>query len=376
MNSVKEQFLKKELLGLAKRSKITRRNDMELGSNKIIKDNLTIQLADIWGFCYGVLYALEEVGRVLEENPQKKIWVLGDLIHNPRVNEKLKQLGAEFIGFTDIAQIQKGDLVIIPAFGTKKKVLKKLKNLDIELINTTCPEVQKVEKKVRKFNQQDYTVIIHGKYEHQESIATSSYANKYLIVRNLSEAKYICNYLSGGKEKDKFLEKFSNATPEHFDPEQDLKKIGLANQTTMLMNDSLQIFNLFQETIEARDGNLKNIETIETICSATQDRQDAMKALIKEDNFDFFLVVGGHISSNTQNLARTVNNSSNIPVYHVEEATDFSQDKIRYLPAGKKETTEKENWLPAGKINVGITAGASTPHSQLEEVIHKLLDIY
>lgn len=376
MSSVKEQFLEKDLLGLAKGREETRRDGMKLGNNRIIKGKLTVELADIWGFCYGVLYALEEVGRVLEEYPDRKIWVLGDLIHNPLVNEELKRLGAEFIELNEISRIKENNVAVIPAFGTKKKIVEELEQLDIKLINTTCPEVQKVEKKVKEFNQQDYTVLIHGKYTHQESIATGSYADKYLIIRNYTEAQYVCDYIKGEGDRENFLEKFGEASSEDFDPDRDLEKIGLANQTTMLMNDSLRIFELFRETIEARDGNTEKIQSIETICSATQDRQDAVKDLIDGDNFDSFLVVGGHHSSNTQNLARTVNNSSQIPVYHVEGAKDFSRDQIKYLPPGKKQTETRKNWLSEGEMKVGITAGASTPHSQLEEVISKLLTYY
>ena len=361
---------------LAKRRQETQRDGAVFGFNRIKKNDLTLRLANIWGFCYGVLYALEEVSRILESYPDRRIWVLGDLIHNPLVNQELQNLGAKFIELDEIDRVQPDDLVVIPAFGTKKEILTNLQEREVKLINTTCPEVQTVEERVKEFNQKGYTVIIHGKYSHQETIATCSYADSYLIVRNLEEAQYVCDYILGNGERKEFLSKFKDAIPADFDPDEDLERIGLANQTTMLMNDSLQIFNLFENTIKKRDGNLDNFLSIDTICSATQDRQDAVKNLISENDFDLFIVVGGHNSSNTQNLARTVESSADIPVYHIEEPDDFNRQQITFLPPGEKEEQIEQEWLPAGEINLGITAGASTPHSQLESVIKKLLSYY
>ncbi|MFP4687038.1 MAG: 4-hydroxy-3-methylbut-2-enyl diphosphate reductase [bacterium] len=376
MNTVKKDLLAKDLLRLAKRRKTVQRGNITAGNNLIRKGPLTIKLADTWGFCYGVLYAIEEVGRVLAENPDKTIWVLGDLIHNPHVNQELQRLGAKFIGLDEISIIGEDDIIVIPAFGTKKNILKELNSRNLQIINTTCPEVQTVEEKVQEFNGADYTAIIHGKFEHQESIATSSYAHKYLIVRNEEESRYVCDYILNGGDREEFLNKFRNSCSPDFDPDKDLIQIGMANQTTMLMNESLKIFEIFRETIHKRDGGEKNFKSIRTICSATQDRQDAVKNLIQKNGFDFFIVVGGHNSSNTQNLARSVHENSHIPVYHIENPDSFNENKITYLPPGEKKQLTKKNWLPDGQITVGITAGASTPHSQLERVIQKLLSFF
>ncbi len=376
MNTVKKEFLRKDLLKLAKGRKEVKKGDMVLGHNQIRKNLLTVKLAPIWGFCYGVLYAIEEVGEALEENPDKNIWVLGELIHNPRVNRELQNLGAHFINFNEIDRIRDGDVVVIPAFGTRKNVLKHLQNRKLTLIDTTCPEVRTVEEQVKKFNQEGYTAIIHGKYSHQESIATSSYADKYLIVRNLSETEYVCDYMLEGGNREDFMEKFNRASSSGFNPDRDLEKIGVANQTTMLMNESLKIFNKFEETVRRRDKNSENFCSIKTICSATQDRQDAVKKLLKNNKFDLFIVVGGHNSSNTQNLARTVTDNSATAVYHIENAGCFTRKSIEFLPPDVEDTRQEKNWLPEGKIKVGLTAGASTPHSQLESVLEKLLGFY
>ncbi len=376
MNTVKEEFLKKDLLKLAKGRKEVEKGDMVLGHNKIQKNRLTVKLAPIWGFCYGVLYAIEEVGEALEENSEKNIWVLGELIHNPRVNRELQNGGARFINFNEIDRIEDNDVVVIPAFGTRKNVLDHLKDRPLTLIDTTCPEVRTVEEQVKKFNQDNYTAIIHGKFSHQESIATSSYAEKYLIVRNLKEAEYVCNYMLEEGDREQFMEKFNRASSSDFDPDRNLEKIGVANQTTMLMNESLEIFNKFEETVRKRDGNTENFRSIKTICSATQDRQDAVKKLLEDNNFNLFIIVGGHNSSNTQNLARTVADNSSTEVYHIENADCFSKDTIEFLPTDNNEIQEKNNWLPPGEISVGLTAGASTPHSQLESVLKKLLGFY
>ncbi|MGM0380484.1 MAG: 4-hydroxy-3-methylbut-2-enyl diphosphate reductase, partial [bacterium] len=254
--------------------------------------------------------------------------------------------------------------------------LEHLKNRDITLIDTTCPEVRTVEEKVKEFNQKGFTALIHGKYSHQESIATSSYADKYLIIRDLAEAEYVTNYMLNGGDKSDFLDKFNRASSSDFEPGSDLEKIGVANQTTMLMNESVKIFNKFRETIRKRDGSTENFSSIGTICSATQDRQDAVKNLLKENHFDLFIVVGGHNSSNTQNLARTAAENSSTNVYHIEDSQCFTEKTITYLPVDSKNTLQQQNWLPEGEITVGITAGASTPHSQLESVLEKLLGFY
>lgn len=377
MSEVKEQLLEKNFLGLAKRNEYTKKDGITLGHNTITKGDLTIHLADVWGFCYGVLYAIEAVGEVLEENPDKKVWVLGELIHNNHVNNELREMGAHFIEPDEVREkADDDDVVVVPAFGTKEDVFDFLEDQTFEQVDTTCPEVREVEEQVQSFDNDGFTTIIHGKHEHQESIATSSFADPHLIVRDEEETEIVCNYITNGGSKESFLDTFEHAASESFNPEKDLQRIGLANQTTMLMNESVRIFEMIESAVKERDGHVDNVRTIDTICSATQDRQDAVNALTGNNEFDLFLVVGGHHSSNTKNLARTAESENGVPAYHIEEADCFNRDSIQYLPYDEQEATSEANWLPSGTVSVGLTAGASTPHSDLEEIVRKLISFY
>lgn len=378
MSKVKDELLSKELLRHAKTKGMTEIGDIRAGNHQIIKGNLQLELADVWGFCYGVLYAIEAVGETLEKYPNRNVWVLGDLIHNPYVNGQLEKLGATFINPREIDLIESEDVAIIPAFGTEKEIFKQLEDHDAITVDTTCPEVREVEEQVKEFNEVDYTAIIHGKHEHQESIATSSFADSYLIVRDPEETKAVCDFIRSGTGAEELRKQFEQASSPGFEPEQDLQKIGLANQTTMLMNESIKVFDMIQQAVEDRDGNRENVEVIDTICSATQDRQDAANRLIQASDFDVFLVVGGFTSSNTKNLARTVAQNGDAQVYHVEDSDCFTRETITHLPPGSREETKvKNDWFPAKEsVRIGITAGASTPHSELEQAINKLLSFY
>ncbi len=377
MSEVKEQLLEKTFLGLAKRKEYTRRDGVLLGHNTITKDNLTISLANVWGFCYGVLYAIEAVGDVLENNPNRTVWVLGELIHNNHVNNELRERGANFIQPEEVKEkASPEDVVVVPAFGTKQNIFEYLENQPFETVDTTCPEVRDVEDEVKSFDRSGFTTVIHGKHEHQESVATSSFANAHLIVRNEDEAEVVCDYIRGNGNRANFMEQFAPATSEGFDPEDDLQRIGLANQTTMLMNESVRIFEMIENAVRDRDGQTDNVRTIDTICSATQDRQDAVHSLTENQDFDLFLVVGGHHSSNTKNLARTAESENGVPAFHVEDAQSFNRKEIEHLPYDSSTPTTTENWLSEGEVSLGLTAGASTPHSDLEEIVHKLLSFY
>lgn len=376
MSNVKEQLLEKTLLGQAKRSEYTRCDGAILGHNTISKNNLTIHLADVWGFCYGVLYAIEAVGDVLEQHPDETVWVLGELIHNNHVNNELERLGANIISPDEVHRADEEDIVVVPAFGTKKEIFEHLDEEDVTTVDTTCPEVKEVEDQVQEFNQQGLTTIIHGKHEHQESVATSSFAEPYLIVRDEAEARTVCQFIRKGGDSGNFREAFEHATSAGFDPESDLERIGLANQTTMLMNESVRIFEMIEQAVKDRDGSTDNVRVIDTICSATQDRQDAVHEMTAASDFDLFLVVGGHHSSNTKNLARTAESENGIPAYHIEDAASFSRNEIFHLPYDSTDPVTKTDWLPGGEISMGLTAGASTPHSDLEDIVKKLLSFY
>lgn len=374
MSRVKEELLTKDLLRAIKRKEWTEEDGLQMGYNQVHQGDFSIELAEVWGFCYGVLYAIEKVGDVLEEHDDRKVWVLGDLIHNPHVNQRLQELGATFIGFQDLDRVDSEDVVVVPAFGTKKEIFEYLDERQIMSVDTTCPEVKEVEEKVLDFNEADHTAVVHGKYEHQESIATSSFADNYLIVRDEEEAKVVCDYIRNGGDPEEFHDRFDQATSEGFEPDEHLEQIGLANQTTMLMNESKRIFDMFEQAIEDRDGHDGNVESIDTICSATQDRQDAVQSMIRNGDYDIYLVVGGFTSSNTGNLARTVSENSDIPVYHIEDADCIDGDTITHLPQGADQPVTESGWWPGESVSMGLTAGASTPHSELEETIRRLLD--
>lgn len=376
MSNVKDQLLEKTLLGQAKRNEYTRDGDLILGHNTISKNELTISLADVWGFCYGVLYAIEAVGEVLEEHPDETVWVLGELIHNNHVNNELERLGANIIEPDEVQRADEDDIVVVPAFGTKKEIFEHLDEEDLTTVDTTCPEVREVEEQVQEFNEQGLTTIIHGKHEHQESVATSSFAEPYLIVRDEDEAESVCEFIRNGGSPESFLDEFEHATSENFDPDQDLRRIGLANQTTMLMNESVSIFEMIEQAVKTRDGNTDNVQVIDTICSATQDRQDAVHEMTSNKDFDLFVVVGGHHSSNTKNLARTAESENGIPAYHIEDAESFDRNEITFLPYDSTDPVTARDWLPEGEVSMGLTAGASTPHSDLEDIVKKLLSFY
>ncbi|OGH55800.1 MAG: 4-hydroxy-3-methylbut-2-enyl diphosphate reductase [Candidatus Lindowbacteria bacterium RIFCSPLOWO2_12_FULL_62_27] len=373
---MKQELLRKDILKKATRRDWTEENGVRMGFHLIEKNGLTMRLAGVWGFCYGVLYAIEAVYDTLQKYSDKKIYVLGDLIHNPHVNTELQKRGAVFLDPDEIDRIEPDAVVVVPAFGTRKDIFQKIRDRHFVSVDTTCPEVRTVEEEVTEFSRSGFTAVIHGKVEHQESIATSSFADHYLIIRDTVEAAQVCRFLRGQESRESILHTFARAHSPGFDPDLHLRRIGMANQTTMLMNESLEIFEMFREAISARDGDTRNFHAMKTICSATQDRQDAVGRLARQERMDLFIDVGGHASSNTRNLAITAHKTCGVPVYHIERADCFDRNAITYLPTDQPRPVTQRNWLPAPPVSVGLTAGASTPHSELEEVIQKLLSFF
>jgi 4-hydroxy-3-methylbut-2-en-1-yl diphosphate reductase len=252
-----------------------------------------------------------------------------------------------------------------------------------------------VWRRVESYSEDGFTSVIHGKYDHEETRATCSRAAKYLVVKDKAEAERVCNYITGLGTRDSFLASFKDACSEGFDPDKDLGKIGFANQTTMLSRESIEISEMLREALRvrysavelpAKTGTSSSRERaggtgprpdrfrhFDTICSATQDRQDAIREL-GEKKMDVILVIGGYRSSNTGHLVEIA--SEFCPAFHVEDATSLiSQEKIRHKKTGAQDILETSGWLPAGKIKIGITAGASTPNLVVEEVIQRLIDI-
>ncbi|MGB3207643.1 MAG: 4-hydroxy-3-methylbut-2-enyl diphosphate reductase, partial [Crinalium sp.] len=312
--------------------------------------------------------------------PNEDIWVTNELIHNPSVNQRLEEMLIRYVpvdaGNKDFSVVNSGDVVILPAFGATVQEMQLLNDKGCKIIDTTCPWVSKVWNTVEKHKKKNYTSIIHGKYKHEETVATSSFAGTYLIVFNMAEAEYVCNYILNGGNRDEFMSKFSKACSVGFNPDTDLERVGIANQTTMLKTETEQIGKLFEHTMMKKyppDQLNEHFQNFNTICDATQERQDAMFELVKED-LDLMVVIGGFNSSNTTQLQQ-IPIDRNIPSYHIDSAVRIHPgNRIEHKPIGKNLEVV-ENWLPKGKVVVGITSGASTPDKVVEEVIEKIFEL-
>lgn len=344
------------------------------------RGNVTIRLAEAFGFCWGVERAVAMAYETRQHFPTQRIWITNEIIHNPSVNQHMQNMQVEFIevkqGEKDFSVVGSKDVVILPAFGASVQEMQLLKDKDCTIVDTTCPWVSKVWNTVEKHKKGDYTSIIHGKYTHEETIATSSFAGKYLIVLNLTEAEYVADYILNGGDASDFMTKFSRACSQGFAPDKDLEQIGIANQTTMLKSETEQIGKLFERTMMRKYGpNQLNqhFQSFNTICDATQERQDAMLQLMDE-KLDLIVVIGGFNSSNTTHLQEMAI-EGNTPSYHIDCVGRIgSGNQIEHrLLNGTLQVTE--NWLPNGAIAVGITSGASTPDKVVADVIEKIFEL-
>ncbi|OKH49356.1 4-hydroxy-3-methylbut-2-enyl diphosphate reductase [Calothrix sp. HK-06] len=342
--------------------------------------DVTIRLAQAFGFCWGVERAVAMAYETRKHFPTEQIWITNEIIHNPSVNQRLREMQVKFItveaGQKDFSVVGSGDVVILPAFGASVQEMQLLNDKSCKIVDTTCPWVSKVWNTVEKHKKGDFTSIIHGKYNHEETVATSSFAGKYLIVLNLQQAEYVTNYILNGGDRDEFMTKFSKACSAEFDPEVDLERVGIANQTTMLKGETEQIGKLFERTMMQKYGPQElndHFQSFNTICDATQERQDAMFELVDE-KLDLMIVIGGFNSSNTTHL-QEIAVERTIPSYHidcVERIKSRNAIEHRELNGQLKIT---ENWLPDGEIVVGVTSGASTPDKVVEDVIEKIFEL-
>jgi 4-hydroxy-3-methylbut-2-enyl diphosphate reductase len=351
-----------------------------------VHSDTTIKLAKEYGFCYGVDRSIDYAYQTVQKFPDKKIYLTGEIIHNPYVNKRLIDRGVMFLSGQynrgeSLKDVRKEDIVILPAFGVSISALNELKEIGCILVDTTCGSVLNVWKHVKRFSNENYTALIHGKYYHEETIATASQTDlskdgRYLIVRNFEETDRVCDYIRGNVAKNEFLEYFRKAVSPRFDPDKDLIKIGVANQTTMLANESLKIAQMVKEAMidcYGEDTIDDHFRSFDTICSATQERQDAIIDML-DSGVDLTLVIGGFNSSNTNNLTNIAVRYG--PAYHIE---DFSalidRNQIRHKIPDSQNIETTTGWLPEGDLTVGITAGASTPDSKIEEVINRLLEL-
>jgi 4-hydroxy-3-methylbut-2-enyl diphosphate reductase len=346
---------------------------------------LTIHLAREFGFCYGVDRAVDYAYQTRERFPDRRVFLTGEIIHNPHVNDRLRSKGIQFLSDPDPQRKPVGpeDVVVLPAFGVTTVDMEHFSRIGCVMVDTTCGSVLNVWKNVKRYAQDGFTSIIHGKVWHEETQATASQALLYnnghfLVVLNLEETAIVCDYIRHGGDRAGFLERFGEAVSAGFDPDRDLQHVGLANQTTMLMSESLQVQELFRQAMLDRYGQ-EAIDTrfraFDTICSATQDRQDAVVALLKEKPVDLMIVVGGYNSSNTCNLARIC--AQQVPTFHIADPDCLeSADAIRYRPAGGKSEILGTAWLPPhGHLTIGLTSGASTPDNLVGTTVGRLSDL-
>lgn len=344
------------------------------------RGNVTIQLAEAFGFCWGVERAVAMAYETRKHFPTERIWMTNEIIHNPSVNQRMLEMEVGFIPVEgskkEFSVVQSGDVVILPAFGASVQEMQLLNEKGCKIVDTTCPWVSKVWNTVEKHKKIDYTSIIHGKYKHEETVATSSFAGKYLIILDMEQAEYVVNYILNGGDREEFFAKFSKACSAGFDPDRDLERVGIANQTTMLKSETEQIGKLFERTMMKKYNPSElnqHFQSFNTICDATQERQDAMLKLV-EQKLDLMIVIGGFNSSNTTQLQQ-IGVERAIPSYHIDsDARILSGNRIehRELNGNLKIT---ENWFPEGKIVVGITSGASTPDKVVEDVIENILQL-
>ena len=354
----------------------------------MVVGDVTIRLAREFGFCYGVERAVEYAYQTRRKFPDRRIYLVGEIIHNPHVNARLRQMGIEILlasdGRFDFAQVSPEDVVILPAFGVTIHDFEALRAKGCILVDTTCGSVLNVWKRVESYARDGFTALIHGKHYHEETRATASqvrkYANgHYIVVRDMAEAQLVCAYIEGTLDAASLMSKLGVGVSPGFDPALHLARIGVANQTTMLARESLAIGEAVGDAIGRARGptaRQTDFRTFDTICSATQERQDAVEELLRDPAaLDVMVVIGGFNSSNTISLAALC--AEKVRTYHIEspEGIDPDRGSIHHRPAGLKKHDEADeyDWLPSGPVRIGLTAGASTPNSKIGEVVVRIL---
>ena len=344
-----------------------------------------------FGFCYGVENAIDIAYRTVEEHPDKNIYLLSEMIHNPTVNEDLLDRGVQFLFETDgtelipIESLNEDDIVIVPAFGTTLEIQEKLKaqGIDPYEFNTTCPFVEKVWKRGSQLGNKGYSLVIHGKHEHEETRATFSHSADHsdcVVVLNPEEAKILAEIMTEERPLSDFEKYFEHKSTEGFNPLEDLNNFGVINQTTMLATETQEVMDILKEAATNIHGEAEVLDhfadTSDTLCYATNENQSATLALAETDS-DLSIVVGGYNSSNTMHLVEILEHS--YPTYHVRDAEEFdSPSSIRHFDQWDKEMKETSDWLPMDKqpVKIAITSGASCPDVLVDEVILKILTYF
>ncbi len=347
-------------------------------------------IARHFGFCYGVENAIEIAYKAVNENPDKNIYLLSQMIHNPIVNKDLEEKGIEFIMDTEGNQfipwekLQKEDVVIIPAFGTTLEIEEKLNKIGIEIqrYNTTCPFVERVWKQSKKLGDNDYTIIIHGKHNHEETRATFSHSDQNgpsLIIKNIDEARILEEIILGNKDQNEFENIFKGRYSKNFDFKKDLEKIGVINQTTMLATETQEIADFLKNTMIKKYGNsdIKNhfADTRDTLCYATNDNQQATIGLLQE-NADIAIVIGGYNSSNTSHIVELC--EEKLPTYFINSANEIENQKtIHHFDFHNNKRLTSNQFLPnTNPLKIILTSGASCPDRIVDEVLDKILSYF
>ncbi|HEY3902159.1 MAG TPA: 4-hydroxy-3-methylbut-2-enyl diphosphate reductase [Chthoniobacter sp.] len=359
---------------------------LRAGGGTLSCGGITVRLAKQFGFCYGVERAINLAYAAAKVFHDRRLFILGEIIHNPEVNEQIVTLGIKNLLGADkeamLRDLHAQDVVIVPAFGTDRTTEARIKEIGCQIVDTTCGDVMSVWKRVRQNATDDVTSIIHGKASHEETKATASRAvlggkGHYLVVLTLADTDYVCDYIRRGGDKVAFLEKFRGAYSDGFDPDLHLRRVGVANQTTMMRGETEEVQRRVEAAIRDRDGAepaRQNFRFFDTICGATQERQDALKDMLGSP-MDLLLVIGGYNSSNTSHLAEM--GEAKLPTYFVRNASRLeSRQRIVHFDQHARQEIASENWLPELPITVGVTAGASCPNNLIEETIIRLFALH
>ncbi|MDX2176029.1 MAG: 4-hydroxy-3-methylbut-2-enyl diphosphate reductase [Candidatus Sumerlaeia bacterium] len=358
-------------------------DELRANGQRLDTPAFSVRLAKEFGFCYGVDKAIDMAYEARRKFPDRRLFLTTELIHNPRVNARMREMGIEFLTGDHkcgvaIDDIQPEDVVLIPAFGVSVEELERYKSRGCIIVDTTCGSVVHVWKRVEKYAKDGFTSLIHGKFYHEETIATTSHASNnggpYIVVRDLPQAELVCGFIRGQRDAREVLDTLKLGLSKGFDPARDLARIGVANQTTMLASESLEIARLVGDAMKDRYGAAalpEHFRSFDTICSATQDRQDAIRTLLDEERIDLMLVVGGYNSSNTNNLV--IMGLEKCPTYHISDAAELlSAKELRHKPPKQNDLLLVDGWLPEGHFTLGITAGASTPNRAIGETIERI----
>jgi len=345
----------------------------------------TLRLAQQFGFCYGVERAIDLAYASRRVFPDNRIFLIGEIIHNPEVNRQLEEMNIVSLPWREMNEqyddLDENDVVIVPAFGAPISFMDKVESQGCQIVDTTCGDVMKVWRRVRIFAKDGVTSIIHGKADHEETRATASRAvgddttGSYLIILTLEDVDFVCDYIRNGGDRDEFYARFKGAMSEEFDPEVHLRRVGVANQTTMLKSETEEIQSRVRLAVEDRDGNAENFLVFDTICGATQERQDALFELLNH-HMDVLLVVGGYNSSNTTHLVEI--GEKELPTFFIRSAECLkSLEEIVHYDLHEKEeiNSDFKGFSGDGELVVGITAGASCPSNLIEETILKSFEL-